>query len=249
MIRICSDPETLSREAAELFVRQARESVRERRRFCVALSGGQTPRRLYEILAGPEFRNDDFWKHTHVFWGDERCVPADDEQNNALMAQRLLLDHVSVPAGHVYPVRCEHSAEDGAQKYAHMLHKFFSGGSPVFDLILLGLGKNGHTASLFPGTDILEDRQSWTAPVYVKEQNMHRVTMMPGLINQARQVVFIVSGAAKAPVLGRVLDGPKTPFRLPAQLIEPDSGKLIWLVDQAAGRMLNRSITHSNPEK
>jgi 6-phosphogluconolactonase len=244
MIRVCSDSEILAREAAALFVQQARESVRDRGRFCVALSGGQTPRQLYEILAGPSFRNDDFWNHTHVFWGDERCVPADDKRNNALMAQRLLLDHVCVPMDQVYPIVCGRQPDDAALQYRERLGEFFFNTVPVFDLILLGLGENGHTASLFPYDEILADQNAWTALVYVKEQNLYRVTLMPALINRARKIVFLISGTSKAAVLHEVIEGPPDPLRLPAQLIDPDSGELIWLADQKAAGLLDPSLIH-----
>lgn len=244
MIRVCFDSEILSQEAAALFVRQARESVRDRGRFCVALSGGQTPRRLYETLAGPELRNDDFWNHTHVFWGDERCVPAGDKRNNAVMARRLLLDHVSVPIDQVYPIVCGQQPDDAARQYRDRLGEFFFNGAPSFDLVLLGLGENGHTASLFPYDKILSDQNAWTAPVYVKEQNLYRVTLMPALINRARKIVFLVSGASKAAVLHEVIEGSPDPFRLPAQLIDPDSGELIWLADQKAAGLLDPSVIH-----
>jgi 6-phosphogluconolactonase len=240
MIRVLSDPETLGLEAAALFVQQAQFSVNHRGRFCVALSGGRTPGRLYEILAAPPFLNDVPWEHTHIFWGDERCVPADDKKSNALMARQALLDHVPVSPDQIHPILCHEAPAKSARQYRDLLHDFYSGSPPVFDLVLLGLGEDGHTASLFPYAEILKDKNAWTSSVYVKEQDMYRVTLMPAVINRARLVVFLVSGDSKASVLKEVLTGPSDPFRLPAQLIRPESGKLVWLADNAAAARLDQ---------
>ena len=239
MIRTLPDPESLSWEAAALFVRQAQLSVTKRERFAVALSGGHTPRRLYEILAGPPFRDEVAWEKTHVFWGDERCVPADDRRSNALMARKVLLDHVPVPRDQIHPILCHEKPAKSAKEYSDLLHDFFSAGPPVFDLILLGLGENGHTASLFPEFEILKNQTAWTASIYLKDQDMHRVTLMPAVINRARLVVFLVSGDSKAPALKEVLSEPVDPFRLPAQLVRPRTGELIWLADKAATAQLD----------
>jgi 6-phosphogluconolactonase len=233
MIRTLPDPESVCREAAVLFTRQAKLSIARRNRFAVALSGGETPRRLYEMLANPPFRDDIAWDKTHIFWGDERCVPADDPRSNALMARKTLLDHVSVPPDQIHPILCHEKPAKAAEQYRDLLYDFFFGEPPILDLILLGLGRDGHTASLFPHAEILKDRAGWTASIYLKEQDMHRVTLMPAVINRARMVVFLVSGNSKASALKEVLEGPADPFRLPAQLIRARTGKLIWLVDQA----------------
>jgi 6-phosphogluconolactonase len=234
MIRTLPDPESLSRAAAALFVRQAQLSVTRRKRFAVVLSGGHTPRRLYELLAGPPFCDEVAWEQTHVFWGDERCLPTDDRRSNARMARAALLDHVPVPPAQIHPILCHKNPATAARQYRNLLHDFFSGGPPVFDLILLGLGENGHTASLFPHADILNDQTAWTASIYLREQDMHRVTLMPAIINRARLVVFLVSGEVKATVLSEVLSEPADPLRLPAQLIRPQAGELVWLADKAA---------------
>jgi len=205
----------------------------------VALSGGHTPRCLYEILAGPPFRDKVAWEKTHVFWGDERCVPADDRRSNALMTRQVLLDHVSVPPDQIHPILCHEKPTKSAKQYSNLLHDFFSSGPPVFDMILLGLGENGHTASLFPQAEILKDQTAWTASIYVKEQDMHRVTLMPAVINRARLVVFLVSGGSKASALKEVLTEPFDPSRLPAQLVRPQTGELVWLVDKAATAQLD----------
>jgi 6-phosphogluconolactonase len=239
MIRVLADPEALGLEAARIFVQQAQFSVNRRGRFCAALSGGHTPGCLYELLAGPPFLDKVPWDRTHIFWGDERCVPADDKKNNAFMARQALLDHVPVPPNQIHPILCHGAPAKSAGQYRDLLHDFYAGGPPVFDLVLLGLGENGHTASLFPYDEILKDQDAWTSSVYVQEQNMYRVTLMPAVINRARLVVFLVSGDSKASVLKEVVADASDPFRLPAQLIRPESGELVWLADKAAAALLD----------
>ncbi|MDA8137610.1 MAG: 6-phosphogluconolactonase [Desulfobacteraceae bacterium] len=239
MIRVLPDLDALGRAAAELFARQARLAISRRQRFAVALSGGQTPRGLYELLAAPPWRDAIDWQKIHVFWGDERCVPPDDPRSNARMARAALLDHVPVPPDQIHPILCHQNPARSAERYRDLLRDFFGNTPPVFDLILLGLGEDGHTASLFPQAQILHDSTAWTASVYVEAQAMHRVTLMPALINQARLVVFLVSGAAKAAILKAVLSEPADPVRWPAQLIRPGSNELVWLADMAAAAQLD----------
>ncbi len=231
------DLEALSRAAAELFVEQARQAVASRGRFSVALAGGRTPLRTYEPLAEPPSRDPVPWDRVHVLWGDERCVPADDPRSNARMARRALLDHVPIPPGQMHPISCGQEPRAAAERYEGVLRAFFAEGPPRFDLVFLGLGENGHTASLFPRTPVLEERQRWVAEVFVAEQGLFRVTLTAPLLNQAALVTFLVSGAAKAAVLREVLDGPDDPQRLPAQLIRPTNGSVRWLVDRTAGRL------------
>jgi 6-phosphogluconolactonase len=237
MICVYSDLEALSRAAAELFAQRAARAASEGGRFSVALAGGNTPRRTYELLAEPPFRDRVPWQKAHVFWGDERCVPADDPRSNAGMARQALLDRVPIPPVQIHPIDCTQLPADAAARYEDLLHQFF-GPSPRFDLILLGLGENGHTASLFPAAPALREYERWVAEVRVADQDPDRVTFTPPLINQAAMIAFLVSGAAKAQVLRKVLTDPAHATRLPAQLIHPTGGELRWLVDQQAGRLL-----------
>jgi 6-phosphogluconolactonase len=238
IIQTYPDLEALSEAAAGLFARLAAAAVNTRGRFSVALSGGATPRRTYELLAQPPFREQVLWERTHVFWGDERCVAPDDPRSNARLAREALLDRVPVPPAQVHPLACLASPETAALNYAAVLREFFGEGPPSFDLILLGLGENGHTASLFPGDAALNERERWTAPVYVADQDLHRVTLTAPLLNQAAVVAFLVAGAAKAGVLREVLQKPRDPRRLPAQLINPTKGELYWLLDREAAAQL-----------
>jgi 6-phosphogluconolactonase len=238
MIQISNSAESLSEAAASLFVEQARRAIQTQDRFTVALSGGHTPESTYRLLTQPPFREQVPWVKVHVFWGDERCVPLDDPRSNARMAREALLDHVPIPADQIYPIHCAHNPQQGAEEYETFLQGFFANGQPRFDLVLLGLGENGHTASIFPGTPAVDERERWVVAVYVDEQAMWRVTLTPPIINQAMTVAFLVAGDAKAQIVQRVLDGPFAPHTLPAQLIRPIYGDLYWLLDKAASRRL-----------
>lgn len=240
MIYRFDTPEALSFAAAELFVRQARKAVEARGRFNAALSGGRTPQRTYALLAQPEHRDRTPWPWIHIFWGDERCVAPQDERSNARMARHSLLEHVPVKDENVHPIQCEGSAEAGATRYHELLHDHFSARGSALDLVFLGLGRDGHTASLFPQSSALIEKQRWAIPVRAAGQDIWRVTMTPALINTARLVVFLVVGAEKASILKTVLENQPDGDNLPAHYIRPGSGKLIWLVDGAAASQLSR---------
>jgi len=233
------DLESLSQAAAGLFARQATAAVNSRGRFSVALSGGSTPRRAYEILAQPPFREQVPWGRTHVFWSDERCVDPGDPRSNARLARESLLQQVPLPRAQIYPISCQPSPEAGAREYEGVLRNCFGETPPRLDLVFLGLGENGHTASLFPYNAALEEEERWTAAVYVPGDDLHRVTLTAAFINQAAVVAFLVVGPAKAGVLREVLAGPRDPRRLPAQLIKPEKGEIYWLVDREAAGQLN----------
>jgi 6-phosphogluconolactonase len=239
MIEVFADADSLCQAATDLFAELATRAVEARGRFSVSLSGGQTPRRLYEILAQPPHRDQVPWERVHIFWGDERHVPPDDVRSNARMARTALLDHVPIPPAQIHPVPFAPTAREAAQRYEAALRAFFGGHAPQFDLVLLGLGENGHTASLFPHTEVLDEQTRWVAEVYVKEQDLWRVTMTAPLLNQAAVAAFLVEGKNKADVLRQVLKGKLEPARLPAQLIRPVRGELRWLVDRAAAARLD----------
>jgi len=240
VICVHADYEALSRAAAELFLRQAKEATEDHGRFSVALSGGSTPQRAYELLAGPPFNTQVDWGRVHVFWSDERCVPPNDPRSNARMAREKLLDHVPVPPGHVHPIACAGSAENAARSYESLLRSFFDGGPKSFDLVFLGLGTDGHTASLFPGTPALLEKDRWVTEIYSEKEAIHRVTLTAPILNQALVLAFIASGASKAVVLREVLTQRPGPERFPARLIKPDcyGGKLYWLVDKNSASLL-----------
>jgi 6-phosphogluconolactonase len=240
MIEVYPDLESLSRAAATLLVEQANLAVAVRGRFSVALSGGVTPRRTYELLAVPPFKDQAPWDRVHVFWGDERCVPLNDPRSNARLAKEAWLDRVPIPGNQIHPWDCANDPATAARQYEAQLRAFFAGQPPILDLVLLGLGEDGHTASLFPGAPALAAGDLWAAAVYVAGAGLYRVTLTAPLINQAAMVVFLVAGGAKACVLREVLHGPRNPARLPAQLIRPQNGELRWLADLAAAASLSR---------
>jgi 6-phosphogluconolactonase len=237
----------LSHAAAKLFAEEARRAVEARGRFCVLLSGGETPRRAYEILSQQPLRDIVPWAQVHFFFGDERYVPPEDPLSNARMARQALLDHVPVPAAHIHSIPYFSSPLESAVKYEDLLHAFFTNGPPRFDLVFLGLGENGHTASLFPGTTAIEERERWVTEVFVEEQGLYRITLTVPVFNRAALVAFIVAGGGKALILRDVLEGVMDPHRIPAQLIKPVSGTLLWLVEREAARLLERCTSPGSP--
>ena len=244
---ILPDLEAVSRTAADRFVNMAQSSAslgtltQASDCITVALAGGSTPRRLYETLAAPSFRARIPWDRVHVFWGDERCVPPDHPDSNYRMARESLLDMVPLPAENIHRVRGELQPEAAAQAYTEELQEFFDASWPVFDLVLLGMGKDGHTASLFPGSDALRETERPVVGVTAQYQDRpaRRVTLTPSAINAARQVLFLATGAGKAETLRAVLEGPHQPDVLPAQVVRPTDGQLLWLLDAAAAVYLS----------
>jgi 6-phosphogluconolactonase len=238
--------DALVRAAAEAFAATARESTRMSGRFTVALSGGSTPAGLYGLLATDAYARRVDWSRVHVFWGDERCVPPDDTASNYRMARERLLDHVPVPAANLHRIRGEDDPAGAAAAYERELRQAFAtpDGPPRdapgarFDLVLLGVGDNGHTASIFPGMPAVRERARWAMAQQVAATPPWRVTLTPVVINAAAAVVFLVSGPEKASTLRQVLLGPHRPDDLPAQVIAPRAGRLRWLLDAAAAAEL-----------
>ncbi len=234
--------EALSAAAAEQFTLLAGEAVQVRGRFLVALSGGSTPLELFHKLARPPYRDSLPWAQTHVFWADERCVPPEDKESNYGEAYRAFLGPCEVPASNIHRVKGELEASAAAGDYARELGRFAAEGLawPRFDLALLGMGADGHTASLFPGKiDPQEDSLPALAASGAYEgRPAQRVTLTPPVLNAARHVLFLVSGAGKAEALAGVLGQERDPLRWPAQRIRPEPGSLLWLVDEAAAGQL-----------
>lgn len=243
-ILVCADADAVAREGADLFVRLASESIQERGRFTAALSGGSTPKRLFEILATAPYQEQIDWSHVHLFWGDERYVPSDHPDSNFRMTMEALLSKVPIPPGNVHRIRTELSpAEAVATNYEAEIARFFAGSSehvrfPSFDLIFLGLGTNAHTASLFPGSPALQEQSHLVVADFVEEVHMWRISMTASLLNAARTIAFLVCGPDKAHVIHDVLLGDYNPGRKPAQLIRPDHGQLLWIVDRAGAARL-----------
>lgn len=238
-IQISPDAPTLAAEAARRFVAAAEAAIAARGRFMVALSGGSTPKALFRLLAAPPYRDTIDWANVQIFWGDERCVPPDDEQSNYRMTADTLLTHVPIPVEQVHRIRAEDpDHEAAADGYAATLRETFglaSGELPRFDLIHLGLGTEGHTASLFPGSPALAESQRLVAAPWVEKLNAYRITLTPPVINAAREVQFLVAGPEKTAIVHEILHAPRNPNELPAQIVAPTDGRLVWLLDTAAG--------------
>lgn len=239
-VNVFRDKVDLARAAAVHFMEVASCALLDRGQFSVALAGGSTPVAAYALLASVPLD----WGNIHIFWGDERCVPPDDPESNYRMALRTFLEKVDMPQGNIHRVPTELPPVEAAAAYEQELRSFFSQANlPVFDLVLLGLGEDGHIASLFPGAPELEERQRWVVSVEHRQPPLplvDRVTLTLPVINAARQVTFLVSGEGKAQRLARVLASPESEnAALPAQLVQPERGNLLWLVDQyAVGRQM-----------
>jgi 6-phosphogluconolactonase len=238
-IKIVADSAALNRAAAEEFQNAAESAIADRGRFSVALSGGNTPRSIYSLLA-QEYKTNLPWEKIHIFFGDERSVPPDHPDSNYRMANEALLSRVPIPAENVHRVRAELQPEQAAQNYENQLRDFFHPAAnawPRFDLIMLGLGEDGHTASLFPESSALEEKSRLVVATWVEEKKTYRITLTYPVLNHAADVEFLVSGAGKAQILRDVLY-PRSPTTYPSQHIKPENGRLLWLVDQDAASLL-----------
>ena len=237
-VQVFQTPEEVARAGADFIVNLAKPAARNHP-FSVALSGGNTPRRVYELLASTESKNKINWQFAHLFFGDERPVRADHPASNYGMALATLISRVPIPPGNVHPISGEGTPRESAKSYQHELKSYFGNSPwPRFDLVLLGMGEDGHTASLFPGTKALAEKEAWVVANWVEQLNEFRLTLTAPAINSAAQILFLVTGENKAAPLAKVLNGPFQPDLLPAQLIEPDQGELTWIVDATAASLL-----------
>lgn len=239
-IVILPDATALAREAAQRFARVACEAVESRGRFSVALSGGSTPGVLYRMLAEEPYRDQIPWAQAHLFWGDERCVPADDPGSNYRLASETLIERVPIPTDNVHRVWGELEPNAAARAYERDLYDFFCGPRTRFDLALLGVGSDGHTASLFPGSAALRETERMALAVEAEYggRPANRVTLTLPAINSAREIWFLVTGSDKAGIVQAVLEEPDG--ILPAQRICPTAGALAWLLDAAAAGQFRR---------
>lgn len=234
------DPRELAEGAASFLISRAQAAQAGGGAFSLALSGGSTPEATYRAVAKQVAGVDLDWSRVKIYWGDERCVPPDDPESNFRMARLALLDHLPVPEDHVFRMACEGDPQQGARDYETTLRKQFGEGSlPRFDLILLGLGPDGHTASLFPGSKALSSGGRWVLANYVEKMGAWRMTLSMEVINAAAAVAFLVQGEEKAGVLHRVMVGVQDGGALPAAHIRPVDGELHWFVDQAAASQLS----------
>lgn len=238
-LQIFKDSVALSDYAANAFIEIANHAIAQRGRFLVALSGGSTPMRLYDLL-GNQFQNNMDWEHAHFFWGDERCVPVNDAENSYNQAKHIFLDKVKVPAENIHRIQSDLKPAEAATDYASTL-KVFSEPPlawPRFDLVLLGMGEDGHTASLFPGSPVNVDSPTLAVTANYQDRPANRVTLTQNVFNDARNIFFLISGINKAVTLLNVLNEEDLPELYPAQRIDPHNGNVIWLVDKEAASQL-----------
>lgn len=238
-VKVYANADAVAAALADLFIDAGQTALADRGVFRVALSGGNTPRRAYELLAQEPRSLALPWKDVFIYFGDERCVPPEDEQSNYRMASKAFLDKVPIPHANVHRIRGEADPGMAANNYASIIRTDLQD-PPHFDLVLLGLGPDGHTASLFPGSPPDLHDSVLVRAVYAESQAMWRVTMTPKLINLGRTVAFAVEGAEKADILAKVLEGPVDTTKYPAQIVNPSSGRLLWLVDELAAGMLHQ---------
>ncbi len=251
-LNIYKNIEELNQQVAEWMVDYIHKTLQLQDRFTIALSGGNTPKKLHLLLASDQFKNKIDWPKLHVFWGDERYVPFNDERNNAKMAFDTLLDHVAVPKSQIHIMRTDIDAEESANEYEKILKEYFPEASKnielqttdyklqTFDLVLLGLGDNAHTLSLFPGEEVIHEKHRWVKATFVKEINMERITLTAPVVNLSKRIAFLVSGQDKADAVSHVLLNDFTPDMYPAQIIKPENGELYWFLDEAAALRLNK---------
>jgi 6-phosphogluconolactonase len=235
---IIQDSKTITHKAMSMFLALAKQAIDKRGVFSVALSGGSTPESLYRALVDSAVQAQINWQKVHLFWGDERNVPASDPDSNYRMVNEALMKHIAIPAENVHRVPTEMTVTEAAIAYEKDLRLFFPGDWPRFDLVLLGMGEDGHTASLFPHSEGLADEKRWFIANFAPKRDFWRLTLTKNAINAARHVLVLVKGAHKAPMLAQVLRGDFNPIEKPIQSINPVDGQLTWLLDEDVASLL-----------
>jgi 6-phosphogluconolactonase len=239
-IRIFPDKKALVLATAEEIIDCIAEAVRKRGRCNIALAGGSTPRDVYTLLATKPYKNLVCWDDVSLFWGDERTVAPDDPESNYRMVRHTLLDLIDIPEKNVHRIRGEAEPRQAASEYAELLCRHFNEELPCFDFVLLGLGDDGHTASLFPGTEVIEEYGQLVAAVFVPKFAAWRVTLTLPVLNAAREIMFLVSGVAKSDMVRRIMDSHEPDKGLPASLVTPQSGTTSWMLDTEAASLLDK---------
>ena len=242
-LHILKDSKEFSHAIAEWIIKHINDTLKNQDRFTWVMSGGNTPKALYELLASPHYKNKIDWSKLHLFWGDERAVPFEDERNNAKMVYDTLLNHVDVPASQIHVMRTDIAPEKSAAEYEKILHEYFphttyNSQHNTFDLVLLGMGDDGHTLSLFPGTEVIHEESAWVKSYFLQAQNMYRITLTKHIVNQSSRIAFLTTGKNKAHALKEVLEGEFNPDLYPSQVIDPSNGELHWFTDEAATSLL-----------
>jgi 6-phosphogluconolactonase len=233
ILHVSKTPAEVIQSLAEFFIRTAQQSIEANGRFIVSLSGGSSPKALYELLA-ENYNTAIDWNKVYFFFGDERYVPADDDRYNGLMIDKALFDPLKIPAANIYKIDTSLDPAESAKDYESKITQLFGDADPAFDLMLLGLGDNSHTASLFPHTTILAETNALVKEVWVEEVGMYRISMTAPLINKSRNIVFFLFGKSKAPAVYNIIQREKNIDEYPAQLIHPVAGTLHWFMDTDA---------------
>lgn len=239
-VHISKSADQLSHGLAEWITADIKKTLSNKDRYTLVLSGGNTPKALYELLAALPYRNQIDWEKIHIFFGDERYVPFDDERNNGKMAFDTLLKHVPIPEAQIHYINTAVSPKDSARDYENILHQYFPAGGPTFDLVLLGMGDDGHTLSLFPGTDVIHEKAAWVKAYFVEKLDMFRITLTAEVVNQSLAVAFLATGDKKSATLKNVMEGPYHPDTYPSQIIQPANGNLHWFLDDKAASLIRK---------
>ncbi len=234
-IKVVPDPSHVAEAAAGQILAAAQRSIAQKGVFAIALAGGHTPEALYDLLSQSPYREQIDWAKVEIFFGDERCVPPDSPDSNYGMARRSLLSKVPIPGDNIYRMRGEIDPNTAAKEYGLMLKEKFDDGG--LDMVLLGMGDDGHTASLFPHTEALQEREHRCVANFVPRLKVWRLTLGAPFINKSNQIIVLIAGQEKAARIREVLDGPREPQRLPIQLIQPESGQMLWILDTGAAGM------------
>jgi 6-phosphogluconolactonase len=234
MLHIYSNVDVLLTSLADFIVKRAKETILDEGRFSFVLSGGSSPKKLFELLASPGYRNQVEWEKIFFFFGDERYVPADHADSNFLMAKKAFLDNLNISPGQIFRVNTSLAPAGAASAYENDIRAYFGSKSISFDFVLLGLGDNSHTASLFPHTAVLHEKDALVKEEYIEEVKMYRITLTAPLINQAKCVAFLVYGGGKAEAVRHILEDDANVDEYPAQLINPKTGELHWFLDEPA---------------
>ena len=241
-LHIYKTPDKVIEGLANYFIQTVKTAIKEKNECTVVLSGGNSPKKLYELLASTDHGNQIDWDKVYFFFGDERYVPFNDPGNNGNMVKKALFEPLMIPDANIFYINTAVPPEESAKKYSQRILSYFKNNPVRFDLILLGLGDNAHTASLFPHTPVLKEKKALVSAVYIEELSSYRITMTAALINEASSIAFLVYGEAKANAVHDVLEGKKDFETFPAQLIIPEDGVMHWFLDEGAAKNL-RSIT------
>jgi 6-phosphogluconolactonase len=237
---IYKTPDEVIEGLANYFIQTVKTAIKEKNECAVVLSGGNSPKKLYELLASMDYGNQIDWDKVYFFFGDERYVPFNDPGNNGNMVKKALFEPLMIPDANIFYINTAVPPEESAKKYSQRILSYFKNNPVRFDLILLGLGDNAHTVSLFPHTPVLKEKKALVSAVYIQELSSYRITMTAALINEAHAIAFLVYGGAKANAVHDVLEGEKDFETYPAQLIIPEDGVLHWFVDEDAAKSLIR---------